>query len=609
MTELTNKLTEREFDSKGALWPFLKRMFAVALKHKKDMVRFLFWIGVVAVADATFPIVVMYLIDYELGPRLAAGISGQEAEPLGSAWKYIFIFAGLGLMQVIGVLFFLRHAGRVREFVLFDLRKSLFDKLQELQASFYDKNAVGWLLTRLTSDTDRVTELVSWGLVDLIWGMVMVFVCITVLFVYSWKIALMVLISLPLLLLVSVRVRMLVLKWSRKSRKINSEITASFNEHIGGVQLIKATVQEKRAFEEFDVLSGSMRRASFRAAGYTAVYAPMVIFIGSVVAAGVIVLGGGMAVAVPAGITVGVLTASFEYATRIFLPILDISRFYAMAQGSLSAGERIFSLLDEEVKIVDPEDNVAFDTISGEIEFDQVQFSYVQDKPVLQGINLKIPAGQSVALVGPTGEGKSTIVKLIGRYYDINSGAIRIDGHDIRTRTMASLRTQMGVVLQHPHLFSGTVKDNILYGKPNATDAELKHAISALGAEYFLERMDEEVGEAGVNLSEGERQIVSFIRAVLADPAILIMDEATSSVDTVLEQKIQAGVQQIIKNRTSVIIAHRLSTIRKCDRILVIDKGRIAEDGTHRELLDAKGHYWSLYMQHSGKAKATVPAV
>ncbi|MFT7588775.1 MAG: ATP-binding cassette subfamily B protein, partial [Limisphaerales bacterium] len=573
----SNVFQEKEFRQKGALVPFLKRILKVSLKHKKDMYQFLFWIVIVAIADAIFPIVVMNLIDKELGPRLAenigAGIQGQTdsnaPEGFRSAIKYVLIFFAIGMAQVTGVFFFVRHAGRVQEFVLFDLRKQLFDKLQELQASFYDKNAIGWLLTRLTSDTDRVTELISWGLVDLIWGLVMINVCIMVLFVYSWKIALMVLLSLPLLLIASVRIRMLVLKWSRVSRKINSEITASFNEHIGGVQLIKATVQERATGQEFSKLSGAMRRASFRASGYTAIYGPLVIFIGSIVAAGVILLGGQLAIAVPAGITVGVLAASFEYATRIFLPVLDISRFYALAQGSLSAGERIFSLLDEPVLIQDPENGASFDKIEGVIEFDQVSFSYVEDKPVLSNMSFYIPSGQSVALVGPTGEGKSTIAKLVGRYYDINEGAIKVDGVDIRDRKMESLRIQMGVVLQHPHLFSGSIRSNIKYGKPDATEEELIDAIRILGAEEFISRLDEEVGEAGVSLSEGERQIISFIRAVLANPAILVMDEATSSVDTVMEQKIQRGVKKIIKNRTSIIIAHRLSTIKSCDRIIV----------------------------------------
>jgi ATP-binding cassette subfamily B protein len=279
----------------------------------------------------------------------------------------------------------------------------------------------------------------------------------------------------------------------------------------------------------------------------------------------------------------------------IFEPILDISRFYSQAQNSISAGERIFSLIDTKALIVDKLGAGEYGKIEGDIDFENVSFHYNEDKPVLNGLNLKIKAGTSVAFVGETGGGKSTIINLICRFYEPTGGAIKIDGIDYKDMTMQSLRSQLGVVLQTPHLFSGTVKDNIKYGRDEATDMEVITALRTVGADEFIHRLDEQVGEGGEQLSMGEKQLVSFARAVLSDPRIFIMDEATSSVDTITEANIQRGIVGIMEGRTSLIIAHRLSTIKHSDRILVINRGRIMEDGSHRELMRSKGIYYKLY--------------
>ena len=294
-------------------------------------------------------------------------------------------------------------------------------------------------------------------------------------------------------------------------------------------------------------------------------------------------------------VTVGVLAAAFDYSTKIFFPILDISRFYALAQASLSAGERIFSLIDETVDIKDEKGATDFNKIKGDIKFENVTFQYVEGKPVLKDLGLHIKAGQSIALVGPTGEGKTTIVNLIGRFYEPTTGRIVIDGEDYKEKTLNSLRGQMGTVLQTPHLFSGTIRENIRFANPECEEKEVEEALLLLGADAFIKRLDEEVGENGELLSEGEKQLVSFARAIIAKPAIFIMDEATSSIDTLTEAKIQAGVEHIISSRTSIIIAHRLSTIKNCDRILVIQKGKIAEDGNHDELIAKGGIHHELY--------------
>ncbi len=594
------KLKEQEFSTKGALFPFLKRIFSYSFRYKRWMTGFITFVLVVSLVEALTPLVWLNLLDNAIVPLVEQykpqHLAGTPVEPdLGPLTKYILMLLGLGLILSLSVFMFINFAGRIQEYVMYDIRQDLFRRLQELSFSFYDKSAAGWLMSRISSDTIKVTELLSWAFVECLWGFGMIVFCLTAMFIYNWKLALIVMFTIPVLLIVSFKIRQLILYYSRKSRRFNSEITASFNEHISGVEVNKSTVQEDRASEEFESLSEKMRASSFKSEFYSALYQPLVIFGGSVAAALVLYYGGSMAIKMPPEITVGVLAAFFAYATLIYEPILDISRFYSQAQGSLSAGERIFSLLDTVPTIVDKKDAGDFSDIEGDIEFDNVTFRYEEGKTVFSELELKINAGTSVALVGETGGGKSTIINLICRFYEPTEGAVRIDGIDYREMTTKSLRSRIGVVLQTPHLFSGTIKDNIKYGRTDATDEEVIESLRLIGADEFIERLDEEAGEGGERLSLGEKQLLSFARAVLSDPKIFIMDEATSSVDTLTEARIQEGIQEIMKNRTSVIIAHRLSTIKKCNRILVIKKGKIEEDGSHSELMHRKGHYYSLY--------------
>ncbi len=592
-----SQLEEKEFSGKGALWPFLKRIFEYSFRRKKITLIFLASIILVAITDAIFPIIWLYFLDYGVVPYVEALGTGAEipASSMAGAKKYGMFYLLNGLVQVIGVFGFIKMAGYVQEHVVFDLRKEMFAKLQGLSFSYYDKAATGWLLSRITSDTGRVSELLSWGFLEVVWAVFMIFFSLLAMFIYSWKLALVVLLTIPFLLLVSVKLRLLILFFSRAARKVNSEITASYTEHINGVQVNKITAQETRVSTEFKGLSTKMAGVSFKAAFYTAVYFPLVIFIGSVAAAMVIYFGGRMAIQLPPGITVGVLAAFVGYATSIFMPILDLSRFYAMAQGSMSAGERIFELVDEVPTITDREHADGQVKLKGRITFDLVDFSYVPEQYVLKEFNLDIRPGSSVAIVGPTGEGKSTIINLISRFYEPVAGRILMDGKDYMDLSLQNLRSQVSVVLQSPHLFTGTVRENILYAREGASEQQLLETLKMLGADQFIDRLDEEVGEGGERLSMGERQLIAFARALITDPAVLIMDEATSSIDTITEASIQQGIAQMIKGRTSIIIAHRLSTIRNCDRILVIGKGQIEEDGSHQELMTERGHYYELY--------------
>ena len=602
-------IQDKEFTAKKALLPFIKRIFKYALVYKKWFWTFVCFMGVVAIIDALFPYVWMYFIDNAITPSIEglnlANEQGTAYEPnfLRMA-MYASIYFIMGIVQITGIYFFVKFAGFIQEHVLFDLRKALFAKLQKMQFSYFDKNSSGWLLSRITSDTDRVTELISWGFIEFIWGVTMIVFCTAFMFTMSVKLTLVVLISIPVLIVISFKIRMLILKYSRLSRKVNSELIGNYTENINGVAVNKSTAQEFAALGRFKRFSGDMNKASFRAQLYTAMYGPLVIFVGTIVAAIMILWGGQLSLS-SIGLTIGEFQAFLAYATLIFMPIWDIARFYSMAQGSLSAGERIFSLLDEEVLIKDKDGATDYGNIKGDISFKNLNFEYVKGKPVLNNLNLKIKAGQSVALVGATGEGKTTIASLISRFYEPTSGVVKIDNENYLDKTLKSLRSQMGVVLQQPYLFSGTIKENILFTKQNATDAEVENALKLVGASEFIERLNEEVGEGGEHLSEGERQLISFARAVIVEPAIFVMDEATSSIDTLTEAKIQNSIQNILEGRTSIVIAHRLSTIKTCDRILVIQKGQIIEDGNHEALLQLKGKYYHLYTKQLRLENAT----
>ncbi len=591
-----SKLNDKQFKTKGALYPFLKRLMTYSLRYPKWVAGFTGFVLLVALVEAVYPLVWLSLLDNIIVPAVESyRLNGSFTADTSALWKYGAVFLGLGLLLSFGVFCFINFAGRIQEYVMYDIRQELFKKLQELSFSFFDKSAVGWLLSRISSDTVKVTELISWTMIEAVWGFGMIVFCVTAMFIYNWKLALIITATIPVLMLVSIKLRMLILKYSREARKYNSEMTARFNEHINGVEVNKSLVQEERVSQDFTKLSEKMRVSSYKAAYYQAIFMPLIIFGGSIAAAFVVYYGGSMAMTIPAVITVGTLAAFFGYATMIFEPILDISRFYSQAQNSISAGERIFSLIDTKALIVDKQDAGEYSRINGDIEFENVSFYYNEGKPVIENLNLKIEAGTSVALVGETGGGKSTIINLICRFYEPTSGVIKIDGTDYKDMTMQSLRSQLGVVLQTPHLFSGTVKDNIKYGRDEATDMEVMTALKTVAAGEFIPRLDEQAGEGGESLSMGEKQLISFARAVLSDPRIFIMDEATSSIDTITEANIQRGITGIMEGRTSLIIAHRLSTIKHCDRILVINRGRIMEDGSHHELMKAKGIYYSLY--------------
>ena len=473
----------------------------------------------------------------------------------------------------------------------------MFARLQELSFSYFDRTPVGWIMSRVTSDSQRIADLVSWGVLDITWGLTRIITAFIFMLFINWKLALIVVSIIPVIVVIAAEFKKRILLEYRQVRKMNSKITGAYNENITGVRVAKALVREDINLEEFSELTGNMYVAGFRAAWLSALFLPVVQII-SAIAIGIIAWYGGWQVEA-GGMTIGGIQAFIAYVTFMLWPISEIARVYAEMQHAIASAERVFSLVDSVPEITDQPDAVAAERIEGEIVFENVDFYYEEDKPVLRNFNLQVRPGETIALVGPTGAGKSTIVNLLARFYEPQSGRIMMNGRDYRQLTLHTIQSNIGMVLQTPHLFSGTVRENIRYGRLAASDQEIEAAARLAGADEFITTLQhgyaEEVGEGGNLLSVGQKQLISLARAILAEPAIFIMDEATSSVDTLTEALIQKGMEALLAQCTSFIIAHRLSTIKRADRILVVVDGQIAEMGSHTELIRARGRYYDLY--------------
>ena len=501
------------------------------------------------------------------------------------------------LLMSLGVLGFIASAARLGERVQYDLRRMMFARLQDLSLSYYDRTPVGWLMSRLTSDASRVGDLVSWGFMDLVWGVVSIVVSLVFMALINLKMMLIVAAIIPVLVAVAFRFKRKILVEYREVRKTNSKITGAYNENITGVRVVKSLRREEGNLDEFTGLTRTMYRAGFRAAWLSALFLPVVQLISAVGISSVIWYGGWQFQL--GGMTIGGIQAFIFYITFMLFPIQEMARIYAEMQQAIASGERIFSLIDAVPEIQDRSGAQEPDSLRGDIVFENVNFRYEEEKPVLRDFSLHVKQGETIALVGPTGAGKSTIVNLVCRFYEPSSGCILINGRDYTEWTLHGIHSRVGVVLQTPYLFSGSIWQNLRYGRLDATDEEVEKAATMAGAHEFIAKLDDgydsQVGEGGVLLSVGQTQLLSLARAILADPDIFIMDEATSSVDTLTEALIQDAMESVIAGRTSFIIAHRLSTIRKADRILVIDDGRITEQGSHAQLIRQRGHYYNLY--------------
>ncbi len=524
----------------------------------------------------------------------------------------LFIIAYILVLstQVVMNIFSTYQCGKVEMYVGRDMKKASFDHLQTLSFSYFNQNSVGYVHARVMSDTSRVGGMVSWGVMDSVWNCTYLIGGIIVMLSLNWKLALMVLVIVPIIAVAATYFQKIMVTLNRKIREINSRITGNFNEGITGAKTTKTLVVEEKMEKNFNDTSDEMYKTSVRASHYRFLLSSIISF-ASWIALALVLWRGGI-ITMDGVMKLGTLSVFCTYALNMVEPVQWIIRAFSDLITVQVNVERFTRLMETESDVADTPEVIekygdAFDPkrenwepLHGDIEFRDVSFKYPDgDEYILEHFNLKVPQGTNVAIVGETGAGKSTLVNLVCRFFEPTSGQILIDGRDARERSQLWLHSNIGYVLQTPHLFSGTVKENLLYGRPDATMEQIEAAVKSVSADGVIERMekgyDSDVGEGGDLLSTGEKQLLSFARAILADPRIFVLDEATSSIDTVTERLIQNAIESLMKGRTSFVIAHRLSTIRQADVILVVKDGKIIESGKHDELIKAKGYYYNLY--------------
>lgn len=578
-----------------------KKIFKTVLLHKRYVVGLLISVILLALLDVCYPLVNSYAIGHYF--------ESTDPNRFDNIWLIVFLYVGVALGYGITVFGFLYFAGKVEIHTSYELRKEAYLNLQKLPFSYFDQTAQGWIMARVTSDARKLSEIISWGCVDLLWGLLSMFGVLGVLLIINIQLSLIVLILLPIMLVLTLIIRKKMLSSYRDARRYNSKITAAYNEGFMGAKATKSLVIEDKNSKEFHKKALDYKKSSLRAVFFSAIFGPVTFILCYIGVGSTLYIGGNMVLSFVLG--VDILYLFIDYTIKFFDPIIAVSRVIGDFQQAQASAERIISLIEQEPEIKDREDVILkygtifepkfenFEPLIGEVEFKDVTFKYAKGDTVLKHFNLHIKAGSSVALVGHTGSGKSTIVNLICRFYEPTSGDILIDGHSYKDRSITWLHSNIGYVLQTPQLFSGTIMENVRYGKLNATDEEVKEALRVVAADEFIEKLDDgynsEVGESGSKLSLGERQLISFARAIVADPKILVLDEATSSIDTQTEAMIQKAIDVVLKGRTTFMIAHRLSTVVNADVILVMKDGEVVESGKHHELLAKKGYYFELY--------------
>ncbi len=575
----------KNFDLK--LWQNLLRF---TKPHRRLMIILgLVMIGSAGV-DTVLPLFTKHAIDHMITPGIFEGVK-----------EFAALYLGIILLQTAFVYLLIDIAGRIETGMNKDLRSTVYRKLQKMSFSYYDRTPTGWLVARLTSDISRLGDVVAWGIVDLIWGLALMIGISVVIFILNWKLALLVLAVIPLMAWISTKFHIRMLRNFRLVRRFNSQITHGFSEGIHGAKTTKTLVREKANLDEFEDLNRQMYRHSLRAIIISALFMPTILVISSIGTGLIIWIGGNMQIAKVIGY--GTLVAFIAYTLQFFEPISHVARIFAEMQNAQAAGERVFSLLSLTPEISDEMDLCQESKqrrMRGEISIENITFAYKEGKEVLTDFSLFIAAGESLALVGVTGTGKTTLVNLICRFYEPQTGTIKIDDIPYQDVPLRWIHCQLGYVQQVPHLFQGSIMENIRYGRLDATDDEIIQAAKAVYADDFIRNLpgeyDYQVGESGNLLSTGQKQLIAFARVVLADPALLILDEATASIDTETEQLVQNATAKLLQGRTSIIIAHRLSTIRQVDRILLMHNGHVIEQGDHRALMRMRGKYYNLYI-------------
>lgn len=574
-------------------------------KHPSHIVRLVVFMLGIATLDVIFPQLNRYAIDTFF-------IEGDYSH------LTLFVVVSFIVALLFGILVwaFIKQAITIEAMTSHELRRLAFENIQTLSFSYFDKTPQGWVMARMTSDASKLSEVISWGLLDFLWALFsMVFITI-VLVITNIKLALIILLIIPVMLIVSQIFRLKILKREREAKKHNSHVTAQFSEAFLGAKTTKSLVIEEENFSDFYYTTGQLKRSTIKSVGLSAMYSSVLLVI-AYIAVSVTMVNGSVEV-LNQLVTVGTLQLFIAYTINFFEPMLVLSQMIANLQNAQASAERIVELIETKPDITDTENVTAtygnlmdlktdqWEKLHGDVSFKDVSFYYSSDELILDTFNLNIKRGTSVALVGHTGSGKTTLINLLARFYEPTSGVIEIDGRDYKSRSIQWLHKRLGYVLQSPQLFSTTILENIRYGKLDATDEEVITASKHIGLHTFIETLEKgyltEVGEGGNLLSIGQKQLISFARAIIANPSLLILDEATSSIDSESEQLIQLATKTLLKDRTSFIVAHRLSTIVDADVIIVLEMGKILEMGDHQSLLSKKGSYYNLYKNQFFKA-------